>query len=80
MSHLSPEVISSFKTALSLLSGYKKRELAAELAEKFFDKSSRKMERKLGVKRDMVDLGLHERRTGIRCVDAYKQRGRKKKK
>lgn len=80
MRNLSPEVLSSFKTALSLLTGYKKREFAAEIAEKFFDSSSRKMERKLGVKRDMVELGLHERRTGIRCIEAYEQRGRKKKK
>ena len=80
MDNLPPEVISSFKTALSLLNGYKKREFAAEIAEKFFDKSSRKMERKLGVKREMVELGLHERRTGIRCMDAYELRGRKKKK
>jgi len=80
MKELSSEVLSSFKTALSLLTGYKKRQLAAELAGKFFDDSPRKTERYLGVKRDMVKLGLHESRTGIRCKDAYPLRGRKKKK
>lgn len=80
MENLTPEVLSSFKTALSLLTGYKKRQLAAELAEKFFDGSARKTELHLGVRRDMVELGLHESRTGFRCVDAYSLRGRKKRK
>lgn len=73
-------MLSSFKTALSLLTSYKKRQLAAELAEKFFDGSARKTEVYLGVKRDMVELGLHESHTGIRCEDAYSLRGRKKRK
>lgn len=80
MKELSPEILSSFKTALSLLTGYKKRQLAADLAQKFFDGSPRKTERYLGVKRDMVELGLHESRTGIRCEDGYSLRGRKKRK
>jgi len=80
MKALSPEVLSSFKTALSLLTGYKKRQLAAELAVKFFDSSARKTEFYLGVRRDMVELGLHELRSGIRCEDGYSLRGRKKRK
>lgn len=46
---------------------------------RFFDKSSRKAERYLNISRDMVELGLHEKRTGIRCIDAYQERGAKKK-
>ena len=80
MQDLPPEALTSFKTALSLLTGYKKRQFAAELAEKFFESSPRKVETWLGVKRDMVELGLHERRSGIRCEDGYGLRGRKKKK
>lgn len=80
MKALSPEVLSSFKTALSLLTGYKKRRLAAELAVKFFDSSARKTEFYLGVRRDMVELGLHELGSGIRCEDGYSLRGRKKRK
>lgn len=80
MKELSPEILSSFKTALALLTGYKKRQLAAELAVKFFDSSARKTEFYLGVRRDMVGLGLHELRTGIRCEDGYCLRGRKKRK
>ena len=78
--YLSPTVMSSFNSALSKLTGHKKREFAAELCEEYFEGSPRKMERYFDVGRDMVSLGLHERRTGIRCMDAYKLRGAKKKK
>ena len=80
MKELSPEILSSFTTALTLLTGYKKRQFAAELAVNFFDGSARKTEYHLGVRRDMVELGLHELRTGIRCEDGYSLRGRKKRK
>lgn len=80
MQEIPPEILTSFKTALSLLTGYKKRQFAAELAEKFFESSPRRLETCLGVKRDMVELGLHERKSGIRCEDGYGLRGRKKKK
>lgn len=78
--YLAPSVVLSFNSALSKLTGYKKREFAAELCEEYFDNSPRKMERSLEVSRNMVALGLHERRTGIRCMDAYELRGAKKKK
>lgn len=78
--YLAPSVMSSFNSALCKLTGYKKREFAAELCEEYFDNSPRKMERYFDVSRAMVSLGLHERRTGIRCIDAYELRGAKKKK
>lgn len=78
--YLAPEVMSSFNSALSKLTGYERRQYAAELCEKFFENSPRIMERRLKVSRQMVELGLHERRSGIRCLDAYNQRGTKKKK
>ena len=77
--YLAPAVISSFNSALSKLTGYKKRAFAAELCEEYFDSSPRKMERYFAVSRDMVTLGLHKRRTGVRCIDAYGLRGAKKK-
>ena len=77
---LPPEVISSFNSALSKLTGYERRQFAAELCEKFFDSSARKMERYLKAGREMIELGLHERRTGIPYSDAFSKRGAKKKK
>ena len=78
--YLAPAVIVSFNSALSKLTGYKKRQFAAELCEGYFDNSPRKMERYFDVSREMVDLGINERRTGIRCIGAYELRGAKKKK
>ena len=78
--YLAPAVMKSFNSALSKLTGYKKRAFAAELCEEYFDSSPRKMERYFDVSRHMVSLGLEERRTGIRCLDAYELRGQKKKK
>jgi hypothetical protein len=78
--NLPDEVLKSFKSALSKLTGFARREFAAELCETYFDNSPRRMERYIGVSRSMIELGLHERRTGIRCVDNFNSRGAKKKK
>lgn len=78
--YLAPEVITSFNSALRKLTGYERRQFAAELCKQFFESSPRKMERHFDVSRDMVALGLDELRTGIRCLDAYELRGAKKKK
>jgi len=80
MNRLNADLLLSFNTTLSILSGFEKRKYAAEIALKYFDGSPYKMERQLNVGRDMVYKGLMERRTGIRCIDGYNQRGRKKKK
>lgn len=77
--YLAPEVLSSFNSALSKLTGFTRRQYAAELCEQYFDNSPRMMESHLNVSRAMVELGLNERRTGIRCLDAYSARGTKKK-
>ena len=80
MKKLSPEILSSLKFGLTLLTGYKRRAYAAELTEKHFDGSIYKAERLLGVGRETVALGLKEKETGFRCIDNYQARGRKKKK
>lgn len=77
--NLSPEILASFKSALTKLTGYTRRQYAAELCESFFDNSPRKMERKLNVSRTMIQLGLAEKTSGIRCIDSYHLRGAKKK-
>lgn len=79
METLSQLVQTSFNFGLSKLTGYRRRAFAAELCVNFFGSSARKMERLLKVSRSMVELGLQERRTGLRCVDSFNQRGAKKK-
>jgi len=50
----------------------------AKVTEAYLDGSARKAETYLGWKRHTVQLGLHERRTGLVCVDNYRARGRQK--
>jgi hypothetical protein len=80
MKELPLEIIASFKSALKKLTGYERRAYAAELALTYFKGSARKAERVLGVWRTAVTLGLHEQRTGIRCIESFSARGSKKKK
>ena len=80
MKSLAPEIINSFNSALSKLTGHSRREYAAELCKKFFDSSPTKMERHLNVSRKKVELAMHECRTGIRCLELFSMRGAKKKK
>ncbi len=80
MVELPSDVLACFDSALDKLTGYKRRAYAAELCELYFDDSARKMERYLKMGRATIKLGQHERRSGMRCLDAYHLRGAKKKK
>jgi len=79
METLSTTVIESFNLALQKLTGHERRAYAAALAVAHFNGSARKTERILSVSRQMVELGLKERESGIRCQDAHTLKGRKKK-
>ena len=80
MEKLSATVITSLKSALNLLTGYKRRQYVADLSKTYFDSSPRKTERALGVSRYLVQTGLGEQNSGIRCKENFSLRGRKKKK
>jgi len=66
------------KDAARKLTGHRKRDFMAKVAEDYFGGSARKTETFLGWNRDSVQLGLHERQSGIICVDNYRARGRPK--
>ena len=68
----------TLKDASRKLTGPKKRAFMATVTEDYLDGSARKAETYLGWKRHTVQLGLHERRTGLVCVDNYRARGRQK--
>ena len=76
--NLDEKVKGSLKDAAKKLTGPKKRAFMAKAAEDYFDGSARKAETYLGWKRQAVQLGLHERRTGFVCIDNYRARGSKK--
>jgi hypothetical protein len=75
---LSEEIKSTFKDAAKKLTGSRKREFTAKVTEDYLAGSARQAESVFGWKRQSVELGLQERRTGIVCVDNYQARGRHK--
>ena len=68
------------KDACKRLTGYKRRAYQADITMEYFDGSAYKAEREMGWGRECVTKGLREAHSGIRCVDNYQGRGRKKKK
>ncbi|MEH2116108.1 hypothetical protein [Nostoc sp.] len=75
---LTDTIKSTFKDAAKKLTLQRKRDFMAKVTEDYFDSSARIAESVLGWNRQSVQLGLHERRTGIVCVDNLKARGRHK--
>ncbi len=67
----------TLKDAAQKLTGPKKRAFMAKLAEDYFGGSARTAETKLGWSH-RVQLGLHEQRCGVTCLDNYQARGHKK--
>lgn len=72
---LNDTIQSTFKDAAKKLTGNRKRDFMAKVTEDYFEGSARKAETVLGWNRHSVQLGLHERRSGIICVDNYRARG-----
>ena len=68
------------KDACKRLTGYKRRAYQADITMEYFDGSAYKAEREMGWGRECVTKGLNEARSGIRCLDNFRARGRKKKK
>ena len=58
------------------LTGYQRRLFQAEVALELCGGSARRAERRFGWGRATVQLGLHELRTGIRCLEDFAARGR----
>jgi hypothetical protein len=75
---LDDTIKSTFQDAAKKLTGHRKRDFMAKVAEDYWQGSARKAERVFGWSRQSVQLGLHERRTGLICVDHYRARGRYK--
>ena len=78
MSKMSDTERELIKDASKRLTGFKRRQYQASITLKYFDGSTRKAERVMGWGRESLEKGLGEARTGIRCIDNYKDRGRKR--
>jgi hypothetical protein len=75
---LDDKLKSTMSDAARKLTGYRKRDFMAKVAEDYLQGSARKAERVLGWNRSSVQLGLEERRSGLICVSNYQARGRRK--
>lgn len=73
---LESRVKETLQDAAQKLTGARKRAFMAKVAIDYFDGSARKTETYLGWNRKSVQLGLHEHRSGITCIDNYRARGR----
>jgi hypothetical protein len=60
------------------LTGYQRRAFQAEVAIELCGGNPRQAERRFGWGRQTVQTGLHERRTGLRCVEDFVARGRQR--
>jgi hypothetical protein len=60
------------------LLGYQRRLFMAEVAIELCNGSARKAERRFGWGRETVDKGLHEFRQGVRCLENFAARGRRR--
>jgi len=68
--NLTPSHIEDLKLAASKMLGEKRRNFQAEITLKYCDCSARKAENVFGWNRNTVEIGLHEKRTGIICLGA----------
>jgi hypothetical protein len=60
------------------LTGYQRRLFQAEVATALCDGCARQAERRFGWGRDTVEKGSHELQHGIRCVENFAARGRRR--
>ena len=60
------------------LTGFQRRAFQAEVAVELCSGNARQAERRFGWGRETVEKGLHERHTGIRCLEDFVARGRQR--
>ena len=60
------------------LTGFQRRAFQAEVAVELCSGNARQAERRFGWGRETVAKGLHERHTGIRCLEDFVARGRQR--
>jgi hypothetical protein len=66
------------RSGASRLTGYQRRSFQAEVTVELCSGNARQAERRFGWGRETVEKGLHERRTGLRCLEDFVARGRQR--
>ena len=78
LTELTESMRETIQSAARKLTGFQRRQFQAEMAIKYCRGNPRRTEQVFGWGRDAVNTGLNELRTGIRCVEDYSTRGRRK--
>ena len=78
LTELTESVRETIRSAARKLTGFRRRQFQAETAIKYCQGNPRRAEQVFGWGRDAVHTGLNELRTGIRCVDDFSTRGRRR--
>lgn len=78
MNQLPDPQVATLKDAAGKLTGARRRAFQAQVTLDYLDGSARWAETVLGWSRRTVELGLHELRTGITCVESFSARGNRK--
>ena len=66
------------RSGASRLTGFPRRAFQAEVAVELCSGNARQAERRFGWGRETVEKGLHERQTGLRCLEDFVARGRQR--
>ena len=77
MGTLPEQFRTTIRQAARLLTGPERRRFQAQVTLDYLDGNARRAERVFGWGRQTVELGLHELRTGITCLDRFIDRGRR---
>lgn len=75
---MNEETKNLIKDACKRLTGHKRRAYQAHITMEYFNGSPYKAEREMGWGRESVAKGLNEADSGIRCIDNFQGRGRKR--
>ena len=78
LQELTPTVKALLAEAASQLTGPRRRAFMAKVAAEWLEGSARRAESHFGWSRHTVALGLHERASGIVCLDNFAARGNQK--
>ena len=72
----SDSVVALLQRGAQRLTGHQRRLFLAEVTLELCGGNARRAERRFGWGRETIDKGLHELRSGIRCVENFAARGR----
>lgn len=78
VAELTESVVETIRLAARKLTGFARRQFQAEMALKYCEGNPRCAEDVFGWGREAVNTGLNELRTGIRCLEDFSARGRRK--